>query len=182
MILRKIQKDRSIMKKLILICGLLVSSFSFGADWVYATSSNTESFWIDKGFYKYNTKNNTVDVWSKAIKKKLSGDDFYTSSKSLDRYSCLDKSSKNLAYVEYREWGEVSKSSSTASKAFSIIFPDSIAESILEASCGSKGRGFKFTKRQSETRSIMDLQEKYVNGKLYTPEFVDLNKLGYQEP
>ena len=170
------------MKKLILICGLLVSGFSFGADWVYAASSNSESFWVDRGFYKYNIKNNTVDVWNKTIKKKSNSDDYYTSSKSLDRYSCLDKSTKNLAYVEYEEWGTVSKSNSTPSKAFSIIFPDSIAEGIWKVACESKGKGFMFTKGQLETLSIFDLQEKYSKGAPYKPEFVDLEKLGIQAP
>ncbi|WP_335955265.1 surface-adhesin E family protein [Acinetobacter guillouiae] len=160
------------MKIWVLICGLLASSLSFGADWVYVNSSNSESFWVDKGFYKYNVKNNTVDVWNKAIKKKSNSNDFYTSSKSLERYSCMDKSSKNLAYVEYKESGEVSKSYSTPSKSFSVIFPDSIAEGIWEVACSSKGRGFRFSKKQLETLSVFEMQEKYAKNAPYEPEYV----------
>lgn len=132
------------MKRLILICGLLASGFSFGADWVYVTSSNLESFYIDKSFYKYDAKNSTVDVWMKSTKNKLYGGGEYTSSKSLDRISCKNKQSKTLAFINYNESGETLKSTTKPEKEFSLIFPDSIGESIWYAACSTKGKGFKF--------------------------------------
>ena len=46
------------MKRLILICGLLASSFSFGADWVFVTETSDadEDYYVDKSYYKYNSK------------------------------------------------------------------------------------------------------------------------------
>ena len=34
----------------------LASSLSFGADWRYAASTDADSFWVDKSFYKYDSK------------------------------------------------------------------------------------------------------------------------------
>ena len=138
------------MKKLILICGLLASGFSFGANWTYVTSSNLESFYIDKDFYKYDVKNKTVDVWSKSEKKKIYLDEFYTSSKSLSRYSCINKQAKTLAYINYNEEGIAIKSSTKPEGEFSLIFPDSIGEGMWEVACRSKGKGFVFPEYRPE--------------------------------
>lgn len=156
---------------------MLISSFCFGTDWIYVGSSSTESFWVDRSYYHYHSKTNTVDVWSKSVKKKINDDEFYTDSKSLDRYTCTGKSMKNLAYVEYFEGGAVSKTITTPSRDFSIIFPDSIAEGIWEVACKSKGKGFIFTKSQLETISILDLQQKYGKGTTYIPEEVPSNMM-----
>lgn len=158
-----------IMKKILLMCGLLTSSFSFGASWTYVTSSNAESFWIDKAFYKYDPKSNTVDVWSRSDKSKANNE-VYTSSKSLERYSCGGKKSKNLAYAKYNENGEVIKSITKPESEFSIIFPDTIAEAIWSVACSTKGKGFKFTKRQLETVSLLDLEREQGPLRRLTPE------------
>lgn len=156
------------MKKLILICGLLVSGFSSGADWTYATSTGNESFWVDKSFYKYDGNAKTVDVWSKSIKKKLYSNDFYTSSKTLYRFSCPLKKVKQLAYVEYKEDGDTLKSTTKPEPNFNIIFPDSIGEGIWEVACKTNGKGFKFTKQQLETLPA---------DRILKREYVDLNEL-----
>lgn len=158
------------MKKIILICGLLASGFSFGANWTYVTSSNLESFYIDRDFYRYDPKSNTVDVWSKSDKNKVYAKGFYTSSKSLKRYSCGSKKSKTLAYIKYDENGEVVKSTTKPENEFSVIFPDTIAEGIWYAACSTKGKGFKFTKQQLETVSILDMERKYGPSRALTPE------------
>jgi hypothetical protein len=148
------------MKKLIfLVVALSLSGFSFGAKWTYTTSGSLESFYIDRDFYKYDAKNNTVDVWTKSVKKKVYLDEFYTSSKALDRYSCADKKSKNLAFVEYDEQGGSLRSSTKPHGEFSLIFPDSIGEGIWSAACGTKGKGFKFTKSQLEIMPADDLSK-----------------------
>ena len=158
------------MKKIILICGMLASGFCFGANWTYVTSSNLESFYVDKDFYKYDSKSNTVDVWSKSVKKKIYLDEFYTNTKSLDRYSCGGKKSKTLASIKYNEDGEVLKSTTKPENDFSLIFPDSIGEGIWYVACGTKGKGFRFTKQQLETVSILDLERKYGPSRALTPE------------
>lgn len=58
------------MKRLILMCGLLASGFSFGADWVlFATNGKetkdyTEHFYDKSSIKKSN--NNTVQLWVRA--------------------------------------------------------------------------------------------------------------------
>lgn len=168
------------MRKYIALLATLISTSAFSADWVYAVSSGTESFWIDKSFYKFDTKSKTVDVWSKSIKKNLSNE-FYTGSKSLIRYSCLDKTSKILAHVEYRSDGSVSSSKTSPETKFSLIFPDSIAEGMWSIACSSKGKGFTFSKMQLERNHVLDLESRYgESGPLseYQPEFVDLKSVG----
>lgn len=163
------------MNKKILICSLLISTVSFGADWVYVTTGASESFYVDRSFYKYDVKNKTVDVWSKTVKKKLYGDGFYTSSKSLDRYSCSNKETKGLAYVQYHDDGNVLKSTTVSDRNFSIIFPDSIAESIWNVACVTNGKGFKFTKNQLEIKSIIDMDGQFSNIASFKSEHVPNN-------
>lgn len=159
------------MKRLILICGLLASGFSFGADWVYVTSgANSENFWIDKSFYKYDVKNSTVDVWVRSTKAKLYDEGSYVTSKTLDRISCGAKKSKTLAFIKYNESGETIKSNSKPDSEFSLIFPDTIGESIWEASCKTKGRGFKFTETQLNTVYFPDLKNNPEQLRYLTPE------------
>lgn len=162
------------MKKLIFICGLMVSSFSFAANWVYVTSSSdAESFYIDRDFYKYDSKNGYVDVWTKSVKKKLMSDGFYTSTKSLERYSCASKKSKTLAFVKYSETGNALQSNSKPQAEYSLIFPDSIGESIWSVACATKGKGFKFTSQQ------INFTHAENQGRFLTPEQV--NKLFPQQ-
>lgn len=139
------------MKKLIFICGLMASSFSFAATWTYVVSSENESFYIDKDFYKYDFKNGYVDVWTKSVKKKLMTDEFYTKTKGLERYSCASKKSKTLAFIEYSETGSALRSNTKPEIEYSLIFPDSIGESVWYAACATKGKGFKFNAKQLAT-------------------------------
>lgn len=159
------------MKRLILICGLLASGFSFGADWVYVTSSaSSEAFWLDKSFYKYDAKNNTVDAWVRSTKGKLYGEGAYVASKTLDRISCGAKKSKTLAFIKYNESGETIKSSTKPESEFSLIFPDTIGESVWDVACKSKGKGFRFTEAQLNTAYFPDLKSKPEQPRYLTPE------------
>lgn len=150
------------MKKLIFISGLLASTICFGADWRYVTSGGGLGFYVDNSFYKYDASSKTVDVWTKTTKKDIFNDNYYTSSKTLTKYSCVNKESKQLANIEYSSNGSVLNSSTKLNGKFELIFPDSVGEVIWEISCSSKGKGFAFPK--------------------YEPEYVDLEKLGYKAP
>ncbi|AVZ03949.1 surface-adhesin E family protein [Acinetobacter baumannii] len=147
------------MKNLILILGIFFSNLCFGADWIYVTSGVNQNFFLDKNFYKYDSSKNTVDVWTKVSQKKLMNDDYYTKSKTLIRYLCPSKSSKDLASITYDESGHVLKSSTKPLPDFSIIFPETVDEKIWEVACSTKGKGFK----------------------LYAPETVDLKSVGINQ-
>lgn len=154
---------------------MLASSFSFGADWVYIVSGGGHDFYIDKGFYKYDVRTKTADVWTKSMKKKSVKDEHYTDSKSLIRYACSSKNSKVLANINYNEDGSSIKSSSTPNVSFSVIFPDTIDEDIWQASCESKGKGFVFQKYKSGIIDLKELEKKYGPSRTLTPE--EVNKL-----
>lgn len=138
------------MKKLILIFGLFASNFSFGADWKYIAEGGGLTFYVDKSFYKYDTANKSIDVWTKTAKKKLFDEGYYDSSKTLTRYSCANKESKLLANIEYDANGAVLNSNTKPNSRFELIFPDSVAEMIWSSSCLSKGKGFSFSKYEPE--------------------------------
>ncbi|WP_180122976.1 surface-adhesin E family protein [Acinetobacter sp. YH12086] len=163
------------MKKLILTFGLLASGFSFGADWVYVISAKSgDQFFLDADYYKYNFKNQTTDVWVRSDSKTGLGEKLaevlntqptermYTNSKALVRFACESGMSKTLAITKYDSNGVVLKSTSKADADFSLVFPDSIDEALLEVACKSRGKGLALPK--------------------YKPEFVDLEKLGYKAP
>lgn len=136
------------MKKLILISSLLISSFSFGADWALVTQSedNESSYFVDKSYYKYDAKNKMVEIWvqTKEYKSPNSMEKF-VSTKALAQYDCIGKRSKALASIKYNSDGYVLSSSSQPSKSFDIIFPDTIGESYWEAACKTKGNGLYLT-------------------------------------
>lgn len=152
-----IHGNTSNMKKLILICGLLVSGFSFGADWRYVSEGGGLTFYIDKSFYKYDIPNKTIDVWTKTVKKKLFDEGHYTSSKALTRYSCTSKESKFLANIEYDADGAVLSSNTKPNSRFELIFPDTVAEDIWTSSCLLKGKGFSFP--SPSRMPLVDLKE-----------------------
>lgn len=140
----------------------MASSACFGADWKYVTEGGGMSFYLDKSFYKYDASSKTVDVWTKTTKKKLFEESYYTSSKTLTKYSCANKESKLLANIEYDTNGNVLNSNTKPNSRFELIFPDSVGETIWETACQSKGKGFIFPK--------------------YEHEYVDLEKVGIKAP
>lgn len=132
------------MEKLILICGVLASSFSFGADWVLvAQSDDSESnHYIDKSYYKYDSKNMTSQIWVQTEKYKTHNSmEKYISSKGLTLYDCAGKRYKNLASISYRSDGFVLNTFNQPAKDFSVIFPDTVGESYWNAACKTKGKG-----------------------------------------
>ena len=145
------------MKKLILICGLLASGFSFGAEWAYiSSSSNGSDFFIDKDFYVFDEKNKTTDVWAKAEKKTGLSNNTYVASKTLIRFSCTSKKQKYLAEITYDQFGSVLKSSDKPDINYQLIFPDTIAEELWAAACASKGKGLKLPRIKIATKEDLE--------------------------
>lgn len=174
------------MKKLILICGLLVSSFSFGADWKYATmgTSNDRAIYVDSSQYNYDGKSNSIKVWFKTDSY-VDDDskDTYTRSKNLFQFSCIDNKLKLLAYVNYDQKGNVVSSDQLESNEvkYSTVIPDTIGESLWKVSCISKGKGFRYPKYQTGERLTKDEMEKifpkdYVPKKYNQEEINEMNK------
>lgn len=154
------------MKRFILIIGLLSSGFSFGADWKFAAvGANGDRMYVDSSQYNYNKKTNTIAAWFEIVKYKNSeGDETYVDSKYLFQFSCLDKKSKLLAYVNYNTNGEVISSDSRDGKnvKFNIIIPDSVGEDLWKVACTSRGNGFRYPKYQlGERVSKQDMQSTY---------------------
>ena len=132
------------VKKLILIFGLFASGFSFGADWVLVTQSddNESNYYIDKSYYKYDSKNMTAQIWVQTENyKKSNSMEKYVSSKGLTLYDCTGKRYKNLASISYRSDGFVLNTFNQPAKDFSVIFPDTVGESYWDAACKTKGKG-----------------------------------------
>lgn len=139
------------MKNILFIFVFLISSLSYGAEWRYATSStNGDDYYVDRSFFKYDSKNQTMDIWDKSERKKMLSDEVFTVSKSLTRYSCSNKSIKTLAIVEYNQDGTVKNSSTTTSKNFSLIFPETVSETLWHIACDNKGKGLKFREYKPE--------------------------------
>ncbi len=128
------------MKKLILICGLLASSFSFSADWVFVTETSNadEDYYIDKSHYKYNGKTGVSEVWYK--QNKFEGLQEYVASKTLKAFDCIGKRERALAQVTYTYNGYSNKTI-TNPTPYSVVFPDTVGESLWEAACKTKGKG-----------------------------------------
>ena len=128
------------MKKIILICGLLASSFSFGADWFYVVESSDADtdYYIDKSYYKYDSKTGVSEVWSKVNKFRDLNE--YTDSKTLSAYDCINKRGKTLAQVSYTYEG-YSNQTITKPTPYSVIFPDTVGEDLWVAACKTKGKG-----------------------------------------
>lgn len=145
------------MKRLVLIYGLLVSSFSFGAEWSYvASSSNGANFFIDKDFYVFDEKNKTTDVWVKSDKKSGLSNERYAASKALIRFSCTSKKQKYLAETTYDQFGGALTSSDRPDVNYKLIFPDTIAEELWVAACASKGKGLKLPKVKVATMEDLE--------------------------
>lgn len=132
------------MKRLILICGLLASSFSFGADWVFVTSSqNNSKYYIDYDYYKYDKTLNTSELWYKVEDVGVSKP--YTERKVLTKYNCKDKESKDLSIVTYFPTGNVKDTySSNYYSEYKTIFPDTVGEDLYNVACSTPNKGLDF--------------------------------------
>lgn len=133
------------MKKLILICGLLASGLSFGADWVHVGSDSTGlKFYIDYDYYNYSKTISTVDLWYKVNKE--SNSKSYTSQKALTRYDCNNKKYKNLSVATYYPSGTVvdTYEHNPLASAYRMVFPDTIGEALWGVACDTPGKGLDF--------------------------------------
>ncbi|QNW99056.1 hypothetical protein IC797_05535 [Acinetobacter seifertii] len=149
------------MKRIVLVCGLLASGFTYSAEWVLVAQSedNESSYYVDKSYYKYDNKNKNSQIWvlTKNYKSTNSMEQ-YVSSKGLTLYDCKDKRYKNLASLAYRSDGSVLNSFNQPAKEFSVIFPDTVGEKYWEVACKSKGNGL-FIPKQREFFSLKRLQD-----------------------
>jgi hypothetical protein len=132
------------MKKLILICGLLASGLSFGADWVFATSSKDgSSYYIDYDYYKYDKVLNTSDIWYKV--EEISGGKSYTERKALTKYNCKYKEYKDLSIATYLPSGSTKDTySSNYYSEYRTVFPDTVGEDLYNVACGTPSKGLDF--------------------------------------
>ncbi len=132
------------MKKLIAIFGLLASSFSFGADWVYIGSSKAQDkFYVDFDYYNYNKISNKVRLWYKVEERHNEG--YYTEQKTLAEYYCGDDRSKALSAIYYYPNGGVRKTfESNYLTESTAVFPDTSGEDIYKVACGTPGKGLDF--------------------------------------
>ena len=135
-----------IMRKFILLCGMIVSNLSFGADWVYIGSSKSgDKFYIDFDFYQYDKKTNSTLVWTKTNERL--NQNYYTRQKNLTKYYCKDKSFITSNLVTYYPDGNVKSSVSGYALNFdktSIIVPDTLNENIWNIACGTPAQGLDF--------------------------------------
>lgn len=133
------------MKKLILICGLLTSGFSFGADWVYVGSSKSgDKFYIDFDYYDYNKRTNTTRLWYK-IEENNNGV-YYTQDKTFAEYYCGGVGRfKVLSALYYYPNGDIRKSFEANYHTQSeVIFPDTTGEFLYKVACDTPGKGLDF--------------------------------------
>lgn len=132
------------MKKLILICGLLASGFSFGADWVYVTNSKDGSrYYVDYDYYKYDKTLNTSELWYKA--EEVSNGNPYTERKALTKYNCKHKEYKDLSIATYFPSGSIKNTySSNYYSEYRTIFPDTVGEDLYSVACGTPNKGLDF--------------------------------------
>lgn len=146
------------MKKIILICGMLISTLSFGADWVYVGSSKVgDKFYIDFDYYNYDKINNKTRLWYK-VEEKRNGE-YYTEQKTLAEYYCGRGQSKVLSAVYYHPNGEVRKNfeSNYLSQPM-VVVPDTTGEQIYSVACGTPGKGLDFKDKSIDE---MDNFEEY---------------------
>lgn len=126
------------MKKIILLSILMVGGNIYAAEWILATASKQDKFYVDKSYYKYNKSNGISELWwksEKLIEKP------YTTSKGLTQYDCINKKSRSLAYVEYKYDGSVLSNVNNKDKNYGIIYPDTVNEELWKIACHLKGKG-----------------------------------------
>ena len=167
------------MKKIILICGLLASSFSFGADWKFAAAgSDAGGLYVDNSFYQYDHKKHIVDAWFKSESYvSEAGNEKYVKSKYLFRLSCSDKKYALVSHILYDKKGGVIESNSIPVEKLKLdyIVPDSVGESMWEVACSTKGQGFKLPKWSLGERLSKEETQRLMKGA--TPSNISISEL-----
>ncbi|HHP4677626.1 MULTISPECIES: surface-adhesin E family protein [Acinetobacter] len=168
------------MRKILLISTFLVSGLSHGANWAYVTSSSTnEDYYVDKDYLNYNAKTGVSEIWVQSKRSSLTDQNkIYVSSKALIQYACSAKKQRTITSIEYFDNGGVSNSRTVPAKEFSIIFPDTVAESLWEAACLRKGKGVYLPRYLSEKDIKKVLPQLSNKSDDYTPEMIDLKSVG----
>lgn len=126
------------MKKLILISSMLISSFSFGADWVFITESTNvdQDYYVDVSSYSYSKTTDKARFWYK--RNVFNGLKEYADTKSLVEYDCREKTERYLAQSTYNFDGHVLTSIDSPSTP-KFIIPDTVGDALWEAACKTKG-------------------------------------------
>ncbi|RZG47042.1 surface-adhesin E family protein [Acinetobacter wuhouensis] len=132
------------MKRLILICGFLASSFSFGADWrMLETSASGTKIYIDKESFKYTPYDGSVEIWVKGVRssteKTIDGSSEY---KMLNTYFCKTRKMSTAYSVYYKADGSVINSGNINSGNAEII-PETISEGIFKHVCKNPKNGLE---------------------------------------
>lgn len=122
------------MKKLFFISLLMVSAFSFSAEWnLVTTSSDNEKYFVDSESIKTNIQKGTAQAWMKTVKR-YNGKDLMNS-KFLMEYDCRNQKHRYLSLTLYNPKGIVKSSSSEEDYNFRYVAPDTIAENLMLFSC-----------------------------------------------
>ncbi|MFJ1518455.1 surface-adhesin E family protein [Acinetobacter sp. ABJ_C1_1] len=177
------------MNKILIFFVVFISSYTTAADWVFATKTKQENFYVDRTYYKYQKKDGLAEIWWKSEKRI---DEPYTTSKALIQYDCLRKKSRYQAYVDYNYDGSVKSEPKYLDKTFGIVYPDTVDEELWKIACNTKGNGLDLKYQLSETeraKKIVDaynsknngvvtlsnkIAEKYYNKELNSTQIDDL--------
>lgn len=68
------------MNKLLIIFALFFCSPIYAAEWVFATKTKQENYYVDKSYYKYLKNGGLAEIWWKS---EIIADEPYTTSKAL---------------------------------------------------------------------------------------------------
>ena len=140
---------------------LLISFFcsnTFAAEWVNVTSSSQDTFYVDKSYYKFNKDKGISEIWTKTEKNI---EEPYTFTKSLVQYDCNNKKSRYLAYIEYKKDGSVANAPRNLDKSFSIIYPDTVDETLWEISCKTNGKGLYLKNQMINEKRVKKIVDAY---------------------
>lgn len=132
------------MKIWVLICGMLASALSFGADWrMLTTSSSGTKIYIDKESFKYRPYDGSVVIWVKGVypsgKKTVDGSSEY---KMLNTYFCKSRKMSTANSIFYNSNGGVVSSSNMGTGNEEIV-PETISETVFKHVCINPENGLE---------------------------------------
>ena len=119
------------MKKIILICGLLTSSFSFGADWVVLDRSHGQESQIDMSSIKKLPSDKRL-VWYRSITKAEEAKYVYLTFRA--EIDCTRETLQNNDLVIHINDKHISQTTVENPKPFSPP-PESSGQKIIQTTC-----------------------------------------------
>lgn len=145
------------MNKILIFFALVFCGSASAAEWVFATKTKQENYYIDKSYYRYLKNGGLAEIWWKSEKI---ADEPYTTSKALIQYDCSGKKSRYLAFVDYNYDGSVKAGPKYLDKSFGIIYPDTVDEELWKIACTTKGKGLYLNSEKNlseKAQKIVDL-------------------------